>query len=238
LKVLLPDAARDAPHRGPFPVIYLLPVEPGDGTRWGDPLREVKKANLHNRYGVICVYPTFSDLPWYCDHPTDPKIRQETYFIEVVVPAVERRYPVRRDASGRWLIGFSKSGWGAWSLLLRHPSRFSRAVAWDAPVMMDQPGKYGSGPIFGDARHFERYRLADLVERQRGLLRKRERLALMGYDNFRSHHRQMHDLLERLGVKHDYRDGPRQPHHWSGGWLPAAFAWAATGGTAARSIQP
>lgn len=246
IKVLLPSGAEETGTgtgtHTKFPVVYLLPVEAGEGKRWGDPLGEVRKAGLHERYGAICVYPTFADLPWYCDHPTNPEIRQETYLVDVVVPAVERHYPARRDASARWLVGFSKSGWGAWSLLLRHPDRFSRAVAWDAPVMMDEPGRYGSGPIFGDARNFRRYRLVDLLRRQREVLLERERLALLGYGNFRADHRQMHELLERIGVPHAYRDGPQQPHHWSGGWLPAAFDWVvaarASGETDAPAPRP
>jgi enterochelin esterase-like enzyme len=77
---------------------------------------------------------------------------------------VERTYPARAAAGGRLLLGFSKSGWGAWTLLLRHPERFAKAAAWDAPLMLDAPGKYGSGPIFGTPENFERYRLTRLVE--------------------------------------------------------------------------
>ncbi len=112
-------------------------------------MKEVKKLDLHNKIGVIFVVPTFSHLPWYADHPTKPEVRQETYFVKVVVPFIDKTYPVKAEAAGRLLLGFSKSGWGAWSLLLRHPDLFSKAAAWDAPLMMDKPGKYGSGDIFG-----------------------------------------------------------------------------------------
>ena len=44
--------------------------------------------------------PTFSDLPWYADHPTNPLIRQETYFLKVVLPFIEKTYPARSDAGG------------------------------------------------------------------------------------------------------------------------------------------
>ena len=94
--------------------------------------------------------PTFSHLPWYADHPTDPDIRQESYLLEVVIPFIEANYPARADRRGRLLLGFSKSGWGAYSLLLRHPDVFGKAAAWDAPLMMSEPGKYGSGD---DLRH-------------------------------------------------------------------------------------
>lgn len=56
------------------------------------------------------VAPTFSQVPWYADHPTDLKIRQETYFINVVLPLVEQTYPAQKSPDGRLLLGFSKSG--------------------------------------------------------------------------------------------------------------------------------
>ena len=38
------------------------------------------------KHKAIFVAPTFSHLPWYADHPSDASIRQETYFLKVVVP--------------------------------------------------------------------------------------------------------------------------------------------------------
>src|SRR5262249_30394543 len=146
------------------PVVYVLPVEARDGRRYGDGLAEVRRQDLHNRYGAIFVAPTFSHLPWYADHPTDREIRQESYFLKVVVPSVESRYPARTDLGGRLLLGFSKSGWGAFSLLLRHPDAFGRAAAWDAPLVMDRMGRYGSGDIFGTPENFEAYRLTNLLK--------------------------------------------------------------------------
>src|SRR4051812_2695920 len=86
IKVLLPDKLEKGRR---YPVIYVLPVEAGDESRYGDGLLEIKKRDLHNKYGVICVLPTFARLPWYADHPTDRKIRHETYLLRVVVPFVE-----------------------------------------------------------------------------------------------------------------------------------------------------
>ncbi len=43
-----------------------------------------------------------------------------------------------------------------------------------------------------------------------------------GYDNFRTHHVEMHEQLARLAVPHVYRDGPRRRHHWQSGWLREA----------------
>ena len=147
IRVLLPGKLEKGRR---YPVLYVLPVEAGDGHRYGDGLLEVKKLGLHDRYGLVCVAPTFARLPWYADHPTNARVRQETYFLKVVLPFIEKTYPVLARPEGRLLLGFSKSGWGAFSLLLRHPEVFGKAAAWDAPLDMDAPGKYGSGD---DLRH-------------------------------------------------------------------------------------
>ncbi|WP_406694430.1 alpha/beta hydrolase-fold protein [Singulisphaera sp. Ch08] len=221
IRVLLPDAReKDALA----PVIYLLPVEARNEHRYGDALAEVQRLELHNQLGVIFISPTFSELPWYADHPTKRQIRQESHFIKVVVPFVEATYPAQRSRDGRLLLGFSKSGWGAWSLLLRHPDLFGKAAAWDAPLMMDRPGQYGSGEIFGTTENFEGYRITNLLKRRAddAEFGPRNRLILLGYDNFRAHHEQAHTLMLDLRMPHVYRDGPKQAHAWDGGWVRAA----------------
>jgi hypothetical protein len=95
-----------------YRVLYILPVQPGLEPRWGDGLDEVRKLGLHDKYGLFCVAPTFSDWPWYADHPTDPVKRQESYLLRTVLQLVESRHPVLAKPEGRLLLGFSKSGWG------------------------------------------------------------------------------------------------------------------------------
>jgi hypothetical protein len=225
IRVQLPDHLAEGRR---YPVVYLLPVEAGEESRFGDAMAEARRLDLANKKQAILVAPTFSQLPWYADHPIDPAIRQETYFCDVVVPHVERTYPALAERRGRLLVGFSKSGWGAWSLLLRHPDLFARAVAWDAPLMMDAPGPYGSGPIFGTPENFAGYRLSELVRREAPTLRGAPRLALFGYGGFRQAHDQMHALLESLNVPHAYRDGPERKHDWHSGWLAEAVDWVLT----------
>jgi hypothetical protein len=199
-----------------------LPVEPRKEHRYGNGLLEVRRHDLHNQFRVIFIAPTFSHLPWYADHPATPGIRQETYFLKVVVPFVETRYPAQAEPDGRLLLGFSKSGWGAWSLLLRHPEVFGKAAAWDAPLMMDRPGRYGSGDIFGTLANFETYQITKLLERRAADLRGRKRLILLGFGNFRGEHERAHDLLTDLKIPHVYEDGPQREHRWESGWVAEA----------------
>jgi hypothetical protein len=91
-------------------------VEALDGSDCGDALDEVQKLDLHNVHSLVCVRPTFAEVPWYANHPTRRHLSQEDYLVQVVVPFVEKMY----EAHERVLLGFSKSG------LLRHPVCFQR----------------------------------------------------------------------------------------------------------------
>ncbi len=225
LQVLLPDRlASDTKLK----VLYLMPVEANLEHRYGDGLLEAKKLDLANKYQLICVAPTFSHLPWYADHPTDKTIRQESYLLKVVVPTIEKLYPAITERDGRLLVGFSKSGYGAWSLLLRHPNQFAKAAAWDAPLMKTAPDQFGMGPIYGTPENFSAYRLDRLLRDRAGELRPTTdqqsiaRLIHLGYGNFRDHHERMESLLNELQIPHAYADGPKLEHTWYSGWLEEA----------------
>src|SRR5205823_493180 len=108
-------------------------------------------------------------------------------------------------------------------------------AAWDAPLDMDAPGKYGSGEIFGTRANFQKYQLTRLLEQQAGnrgrtppaRLGKTPRLAILGYGNFRPAHVAVHHLMDRLKVPHLYSDGPRRKHDWHSGWVSEAVEFLA-----------
>ena len=215
---------REMPSGKRFPVLYLLPVQAGDERRYGDGLVEAQRLGLADQYGVICVAPTFSQLPWYADHPTNLKLRQERHLLDVVVPAVDSLYSTVDQPAGRLLVGFSKSGWGAFSLVLRHPDVFGRAAAWDSPLSMDWPSKYGSQEIFGTQDNFAAYRIFSLFERRAQLLKESTRLVLAGHGNFRAETEAAHRKLDELGIPHKYLNGPNRKHDWHSGWLAEVCA--------------
>jgi predicted alpha/beta superfamily hydrolase len=223
IRVLVPDRVEKERR---YSTVYVLPVEPGSKTKFGNGLLEIKRLDLHNKHGLIFVQPTFFHLPWYVDHPTNPKIRQETYFLDVVIPFVEREYPVSKETRGRLLLGFSKSGWGAFSLLLRHPEQFGKAVAWDAPLNLKRP-QFGMADIVGDQETFEKYRVWNLLEQKAGRLGSEKRLCLAGYANFAEHHQAIHERMTALKIPHEHRDEKKAKHTWDAGWLESAVQFLA-----------
>lgn len=218
-----------------YQVIYVLPVEAGNGRQYGDGLTTIQKLGLQNTKDTIFVEPSFADVPWYADNVSNLRIRQETYFCSVVVPFIEQRYSVLAQPEGRLLLGYSKSGYGAFTLLLRHPDMFGRALAWDSPLAMTNPASGWAFPqVLGSAKNFENYRIPALLATDAGLLANQPpRLFMMGYsyDFTRSDHLAIHNLMVRLGIPHVYIPGTYRAHLWASGWIPDAVNLLLSGGT-------
>lgn len=218
--VLLPDKLQ--PNQK-LPVLYILPVNPGPQAAL-DGLNEAQRLNLHNRHNIICVAPAFEKMPWYADHPTDKHIRQESYLLNAVLPLIDEKLPTQKMPQQRFLVGFSKSGWGAWSLLLRHPDVFGCAASWDAPLMMDHITDYNSPDIFGTQENFEQYHIVNLLSNCQAMLRKQPaRLVLGGYGYFEQDDVQIHKIMNLLAIPHNWDHGSKRTHSWNSGWLKPAI---------------
>jgi hypothetical protein len=113
--------------------------------------------NAHNTPDLIIVAMSFQAEPWFGDHATDPKIRQSSYVKEYLVPFIERSYSVAPLPKSRLLIGFSKSCWGALSLILKDPDFYGCAASWDAPLMFDE-FNYGMQSVFGTQQQLDAFR--------------------------------------------------------------------------------
>jgi hypothetical protein len=228
VRVLLPDSYKKS---DPHCVLYLLPVEEGLGTKWGEPLAEVRQKKLHDKHKLICVYPTFDTLPWYGRHATDRTIRHEQYMTQAVVPLIESRYATPAKPAGRLLVGFSKSGFGAVSLVLRNPEGFGVAGSWDAPLMMQEQdlGLFGTAGHFGDKATFAEYLPLNLIAKANEDFRKHARLVITGHDSFgvnppnrfkdHPHTQSFHAKLDEAKIRHVYDNDIKVKHHWNTGWL-------------------
>ncbi len=219
--ILLPDNISQRKHE--FPILYILPVGGPNGA-FGDGLMEAKKANLANKYEIICVRPYFTSVPWYGDHAIDPHKQHESYLIRQVIPVIDSLYPTEANAGGRWLIGFSKSGWGACTLLMRHPDVFGYAAAWDAPFMLngDNSGK-DWGPMglrvnFGTKEQMQQFLPTRLAETS-PWLKEKTRLVIGPGQYWKEQTTAYHEFLKKLDIPHIYRSDLVFKHRWDSGWF-------------------
>ena len=208
--------------------VYVLPVEAGLESRFGSGLEEVERLGLVDKYGIMAVAPTFSHRPCFADHPSDPGIRQVSYFFQDVLPLVEEKYP-GSASQGRRLLGFSKSGFASVILLCVRPDLFDRAAVFDTPFSMDRFDTFGwsSAEIYGTQENFERYRVSRLLEENAAAFRKGIRLGLFGGEAFQKDHQEARKLLQNLSIPHAFDENWERKHVWESGWIPEAMKFLA-----------
>jgi hypothetical protein len=210
LHVLLPDKLDKSKK---YRVLFILPA-------WApskEGIVEARKLGLANKHDIICVGPEYSSMPWYADNPARPKMRYDSYLPEVIVPFIDRTYPTLARPEGRLLVGFSKSGLGALTQLLRHPDVFGRAGSWDGLLMPDHRLEF-FGPKENLANYYPPTLLAKNVEAFKG---KPARIAITGYcvPACQQHTEQLHKQMQKLGIAHYYENSVKRHHDWPSGWL-------------------
>lgn len=230
LEVLLPDHFDPAKK---YSVLYVLPVEGRGVNHYGNGLAVIRKLDAHNRHDLIVAAPSFGVPPWFGNHAADPGRRYEDYLVKDVIPFIESRFPTPGTPEGRLLLGFSKSGWGAFTLILRNPDVFGYAASWDAPLMITEKqfGVWQTDQNFGTSEAMAQFLPTVLLRERGGPFREKARLVLAGKNLFGtmsdkrfpyegpSHTEAAHALMEQLGVKHLYAPDVAAPHSWNPKWV-------------------
>ena len=217
--------------RSKYRVVYILPTTvPKDGQG----VRVFQDLKIPNLYNVIVVTMAFDITPWYADNATDAKVRQESYIRDGVVAYIESKYSTLGTPEGRILIGFGKSGWGAFSLILRNPNFFGYAVSWDAPLMLDRfdpSDDHQMEAVFGSQDQLNAYRPDLLVPQKKDAFKDKSRLVLGGgtlYGTYLSPRGDdqtaaFHQLLDANGIKHTYLSHIQAAHSWNSIWVKPAL---------------
>src|SRR5205823_4972665 len=125
----------------------------------------------------------------------------------------------------RWLVGLSKSGFGALSLIFRNPTVFSAAACWDAPAQVSSITTYsGMQENFGTEENFDNYEIPRLVAQKNGPFHARNRIWISG-DNaiFTSEMQQLDQQMTAPVLVHTFVGGATRVHNWGSGWLDGAI---------------
>ena len=232
VSVLLPEAYTTEPEAR-FRVLYVLPVEPNDGRRFGDPLAVIQALGLHDKHRLICVEPAFDTWPWYGDHATNKQVRHDSHMVHAMIPFIEGQFRTLAKPEGRLLLGFSKSGLGAVSMLLRHGDVFGFAASWDAPLMFtdQQFGIWKTDEHFGTPDSMASQMPTALLRKHAAAFQDRPRLVITGKNKFGtfsdrrfpydgpSHTEAFHALADELGVPHVYNAEMAANHSWHKKWV-------------------
>jgi putative esterase len=224
LRVLAPThPAAGVPHS----FLYVLPVEAGLGTVYGDGMATLEALDAENQYNLTIIEPSFGIEPWYADNPNDSKLRYETFMTQDLVPWVTQNLSTTGHEQN-WLIGFSKSGIGGQDLILKHPDIFTLAASWDFPADMSSYGQYGgsSASQYGTDANFQaNYRLTPIfLEGHKLPFISSNRIWIGGYQAFQTDMTDYDALLNSEGIAHTTETPTLMPHRWDSGWVQIALA--------------
>ena len=124
--VVLPaDYNRASSRQRRYAVVYLLHGLGGSAADWVS-----NRAHLSDyaaQYPFIIVVPEGKD-GWYTDGVA-PSEKFESYFVEELIPDVDRRFRTIAAREGRAVAGLSMGGYGALKFGLKYPDRFALAAS-------------------------------------------------------------------------------------------------------------
>lgn len=149
----------------------------------------------------------FPVMVWYNEDVRDQALRQ----IEAL-----NRSPIV-------LVGFSKSGLGAWNLARTIPERIEATVIFDAPVAREELPPWGTAPYYPDRERW----LADLPIRHiadfKAAFPDGHRLVLISGANFYNEMSALSCALTAADAEHEFLPRPYLKHHWNSGWIEEAL---------------
>src|SRR5271165_5776483 len=207
--------------------LIALPVEPGEGTTYGDGMSTLESLNAQNQYNLTIIEPSFAIDPWYADSATDPTELMETFMTDQLVPWIKANLATT-GSEQVWLIGFSKSGIGAQDLLLKHPSVYALAASWDFPdsTSYDALGTSEATGYGTNANFVANYELSQsFVNTYAAPFTAHKRIWIGGYYYFDwDVYNDYAPELTNASVQYDAETATQMTHSWSSGWVPGAVA--------------
>lgn len=148
----------------------------------------------------------------------DRKFRYEDFFLKEFIPAIEKKYRVKAERASRGIMGVSMGGYGAFHYAFKYPQMFVAVSTHMAALMENPPENLGEsregrilGDVFGSPYRATYYRQNSpfvLAEKTPATELKRLHIYFdVGRDDmygFNAGNEQMHKLLERRGIAHEY----------------------------------
>lgn len=209
VRVVVPDDAVP-----PLPVVYMLNGYDGDCDQWLTTAPELPA--LADRYGMMFVLPSGMDS-WYVDSPVRKDMQMESFIVQELIPAIDRRYP--SDASRRAVTGLSMGGHGALTLAMDHPDLFVAAGSTSGGVdLLPFARRWNLAAVLGAPEANPGvWENVTAVSKVRGLRERAPRLRIIfdcGTDDFFAGvNRALHEKMLGEGVPHDYISRPGRHAH-------------------------
>ncbi len=159
----------------------------------------------------------YPDLVWYNRRVRDEAIAQI----------------VQLNLDSIVLVGFSKSGLGAWNLARTIPELIAGTIIFDSPVARQSLPRWGTAPFYDDDAAWQEDLPLNTMDDFIASVSARHQLVLISGPGFHDEMAQLSTELETRGSAHTFLARPELTHHWNSGWIEEALAaMAETGGAA------
>ncbi|MCA1630109.1 MAG: esterase family protein [Acidobacteria bacterium] len=222
--VLPPGYDAKSAARTRYPVLYLLHGLAGSANDWVS--KRAHLADYAAQHRMIIVVPEGKD-GWYTDSATVPNEKFETYFVEELLPDVQKRFRAIEAREGRAVAGLSMGGYGALKFGLKYPERFAFAASMSGALAVASWLATDPIPAFAKPSVARVFGAADNpVRAANGLFRiaremPAERIASLPYlyldcgteDRLLGFSRDFAALLVEKKIPHEYRQLPGN-HSW------------------------
>lgn len=221
-----------------YPVLYLLHGYSDNETGWTQ-FGQVKRIaddliDGHEAAQMVIVMPD-GGVTWYVNG-TDDGAQYEDFFVQELIPHIEKEYKVRKGRQFSSVAGLSMGGYGALMLSLRHPDLFSSAGILSAGVFTDKEildmeqaqwdrllglpfgkGLSGQDRLEGNYRQYSPEKMIAEFKEKRGKVRfyidcGDDDFLILGNMN-------LHALMIQEEVPHEFRvrDGAHTWSYWRSG---------------------
>ncbi len=178
-------------------LVFLPATEPGDKTYGTIPER-------------IDAYPAASlrqvrypAMVWYNEAVRNEAIAQIRSF----------------DLGSAILVGFSKSGLGAWNIARTIPDRISATIIFDAPVAREEPPPWITVPFYDSDESWHKDLPVCTVEAFEAAVPQTHKLVLISGESFHQEMRLFAGALSKTTVNYVFLARPHLKHHWQSGWI-------------------
>ena len=198
---MLNDKCDGMKDNSQMPTFVFLPATAPDDAAYGEP-----PGRLGCCPDAIIRHVRFPGLVWYNKSVQDDAIAQIRSF----------------GAETAALIGFSKSGLGAWNIAMAIPDLASATVIFDAPVARRTLPPWGTDPFYADDDAWRQDLPILHVKRFHETMSRSHKLVLVAGPAFREEMRALSKALSSLGRRHVFLDRPDMKHHWNSGWIEPA----------------
>ncbi len=178
-------------------IVFLPATEPGDTTYGAIP------EDIEAYPDILIHRITFPTLEWYNKSVRNDAISQ----LQSIATS-----PVI-------LVGFSKSGLGAWNIARAVPDLIEATIIFDAPVAREELPPWGTSPFYDGDGSWQEDQPIRTVDAFQSAVSKTHSLVLISGEGFHEEMCALSQAASEIGLEHVFLPRSKLAHNWQSGWI-------------------